>query len=471
MNARGFLRRLFRVKEETFTPLNASEGGLLPLTQFNYARAIRDGIDSNVVMAPIQWLMRAFVEAEPVVERKMAGKPWAIVEDHQLAEDLQVPNPGYDGASLFQASVISYILDGNGYWIKRRNRFGGVVEYWYVPHWTIAPQIPSDGSRYITAYDYAPDGVFGGRPDVLPVSEVVHLRFGLDPRNTRKGISPLRPLMREVFTDEEAAHFSATLLRNMGVPGVVLSPKVSEYLPTQQEVTDTKEYMRNQFKGDNRGEPLVMGGPTDVVQFGFDPNRLTLASLRDIAEERVCAMLGVQAAVVGFGAGLQSTKVGATMRELRRLSWLQGVIPMQTAFARQLTRQLMPEYESLSTRWRVRFDTSGVSAFAEEETEKANRLRALTGAGIMRIDHAQEAAGVEVDPSQNVYLRPAGITVVREGDAALTKDDPKPAPASEPAGGATPDMPEDDVMKTAALVLARMKATSPPGNGTQGDVK
>jgi hypothetical protein len=33
----------------------------------------------------------------------------------------------------------------------------------------------------------------------------VHFRFGLDPDDPRKGYSPLKSVLREVFTDDEAA--------------------------------------------------------------------------------------------------------------------------------------------------------------------------------------------------------------------------------------------------------------------------
>ena len=51
----------------------------------------------------------------------------------------------------------------------------------------------------------------------------MHFRFGLDPENDRKGRSPLAGVLREVFTDDEAANYTASLLRNMGVPGIIVS--------------------------------------------------------------------------------------------------------------------------------------------------------------------------------------------------------------------------------------------------------
>lgn len=381
------------------------------------------GLASNVVMAPVLWIMRTFTEAQAVVEHRLASGVWRQAIDHGLEQLLDRPNEAYDGDVMMKAACISYVLAGNAYWRKVRNRFGDVIALWYIPHWLIQPRWPPDGSAFISHYDYAHGH---GPPERLLPRDLVHLRFGLDPENTRLGYSPLKPLLREVFSDDDAGRFTATILENMGVPGLIMSPKEG-YKPNADEVTKLREYLKVAFSGSRRGEPMVMGVPTETTQFGFDPNKLMLTNLRDIAEERVCAMLGIPAAVVGFGSGLQSTRVGATMRELRRLAWVQCLIPMEKSIAKQLTAQLLPDFVSQTRRFRVRFDTSGVSAFQEEEDLRAARIAKLVGTGVLRIDRAQDILGLEVDDTQRVYLRPAA-------SIAVGPDAPTAPPATQIQG-------------------------------------
>jgi phage portal protein BeeE len=267
----------------------------------------------------------------------------------------------------------------------------------------VEPKWPQGGSVFISHYEYRPAGL--GGTIVFPVDDVVHFRFGLDPRNTRLGMSQLKPVLREVFTDEEAATFSAAILGNMGVPGGVISPASKDALPNQDDIDRMKEHMKG-FRGERRGEWLVVGSPTEIKQFGFDPNNLTLGNLRDIAEERVCAALGVPAAVVGFGSGLQQTKVGATMRELRREAWDSCIRPMQNDMGKQLTRQALPDFVTQLKRFRVRFDASDFSASQEAESEKTERAARLVESGILRVDRAQAMLRLEVDPSRAIYLGP-----------------------------------------------------------------
>jgi HK97 family phage portal protein len=409
-------------KADDFIPASTEWTDPLPATRYPYGREVGKGLDSNVIMSPVLWIIRNFTEAAPVVQRLTSGE-WRDTAEHPLTVRLAEPNAFYDGDQLFKATLISYLLDGNAYWLKVRNVFGAVVELWYLPHFLIEPKWPRDGSEFITHYEYRP---FGSQPIELPVRDVVHLRYGLDPRNTRKGYASLKPLVREIYTDDEAANFSASILRNMGVPGGMIAPKGSDALPSAEDVEAMKDYMKSAFTGDRRGEWLVLGQPTETEQFGFDPNRLMLTNLRDIVEERVCAALGIPAAVVGFGAGLQQTKVGATMKELRRLAWVSCIIPHQTTLARQVTRQLMPDFQSQQRRFRLAFDTSGVSAFVEEELERARRVALLVEKGVVMVADGQEMLDLPPDPTQRVYLRPANVVAVKPGE------EPEPSPNGGP---------------------------------------
>ena len=393
-------------------------GGSLPRTAYNYGRDLRRGLDSNVIMAPVAWIMRTFTEALPVVEEKKDDR-WRTVDGHPLTALLSRPNLFYDDDALFKALVISYCLDGNGYVIKKRNVIGEVMAIWYAPHWLIEPKWPDDGSAFISHYEYKPGN--GATIPLLP-RDVIHLRFGLDPRNPRLGFSPLRPLLREVFTDEEASNFAASVLRNQGFPGVVISPKEGSSMKREQAESLKAKFIQN-FTGDKRGEPFVATLPTDIKTFGFDSNQINLAGLRDITEERVCALFGLPAAVVGFGAGLQQTKVGATMRELVRLARVNVINPMARTVAKTLTRQLLVDFEPPTRTSRVRFDMSEVSVFQEDETEREQRILARVDGGLMQVADAQEQLGLDIDETQKVYLRDSNkIAVASNKNPTLAQE-------------------------------------------------
>ena len=178
---------------------------------------------NSAVWVCLNWLALSLPDAPPQVSKvnPKSGVETPVV-GHPLIALLKKPNKWYSGRALMAATVISMMTDGNAYWHKVRDRSGKVIELWYIPHWLMIPRWPLDGSEFISHYDYT---VNGRTVEVLP-SEVVHLRYLVDPENVRKGKGPLRPVYQEVLSDDEGTNYTLSLLTNMGIPGVVISPDV-----------------------------------------------------------------------------------------------------------------------------------------------------------------------------------------------------------------------------------------------------
>lgn len=389
--------------------------GFLARTRFDYAKEVGTGIDSSVVTAPVQWIQRAFPEARFRVMRGRGDESQEIL-DHALADLIARPNPFYGSQHLWAATIFSWCVAGNAYWFKIRNGAGRVSELWWVAPWLVAPKWPADGSAFITHYEYKPGG--GAPPVDLDPDDVVHFRHGIDPGNPRLGLSPLHGTLREIFMDLESSNFVASLLRNLGVPGVVISPDGGA-AADPEDVEAVKTWFRESFGGDRRGAPLVMGGATKVQEYGFDPQKMDLSTARDVAEERVCASLGIPAAVVGFGAGLQTAKVGATMGELRKLAWTNGVMPLQRSLADELDRSLLPDFEtgrgSRRQPLRTEFDASEVIALEEDLLKRAQRWNEMIRGGWAEVAEGRDALGLDVDDSHRVFLRPFSAIEVPAG--------------------------------------------------------
>lgn len=388
------------------------QGGLvwrfLPRTRFDYAAEVGDGLGSSVLMAPVLWICRNFPSA-PV---QVLDADSAPIEDHPMVRLLRRPNPHYSGRTLWKATQLSLGLSGNGYWIKVWNRAGSsVVQVWYAPHWMMEPRSPDTamvappadtklGDDFISHYEYSVEGqIFA-----LRIEDVVHFRDGLDPNEPRKGLSPLGSLFREIFTDDEAANFSASLLKNLGVPGLIVSPK-GEHSPSPDDVQATKEFVDEEFSGDRRGKPMTMSGPTEVSQFGFSPEQMTLRELRRIPEERATAIHGVPAIVAGLGAGLDRSTF-ANFAEAREAAYEEKIIPSQDEAAEELRHQLLPDFGEEWERQEVAFDRSQVRVLQEDENKKAERVRGLWVDGGITRKELREALRMEASDADDVYRMP-----------------------------------------------------------------
>lgn len=383
-------------------------GALIRRTRFDYRKEVGDFLDASVVMAPVQWVQRALPEA--VLKVRRVGRDGKIEEiaDNPMLALIQNPNPFYADIVLWWGAVLSLLLDGNAYWMIVRNGVGRPAQLWYIPHWMLEPKWPEGGNEFISHYRYTPGGGVAGY-DVDP-ADVVHFRYGINPRNMRKGLSPIDSVIREIFMDMESSNFVAALLRNMGVPGIVIAPKGGT-MPNPADVEATKAYVNSQFGGDRRGTALVLGAPTEVSQFGFNPQQMNMSEARDIAEERVCAGIGIPAAVVGFGAGLQSTKVGATMEQMGKQAWQNGVLPIMKLIADELKRSLLPLFGKADG-LDVFFDVSDVPAMQEDEDKRSARLTKELEAGAITLYEWRVALGHDADDSHKYYLRKISVIEV-----------------------------------------------------------
>lgn len=364
---------------------------------FDYLKDVGDGTGSSTVMAPLLWIARTFPEA-PVAMWRDDGGTEVQVSDHPLLRLLRRPNPFYSGPMLWMATLIDWFVDGNSYWLKIRDKGGRVAELWWCPTSTMEPKGTDD--VFITHYEYRP----GNEAINIPVRDVVHFRFGLDGDDPRKGRAALKSVLREVFTDDEAANFTASLLRNMGVPGLMVSPD-SENISTPADALATKAFIQEQFTGDRRGGAIVMTAATKVQQFGFSPEQLLLKELRRIPEERVTAVLGVPAIVAGLGAGLDRSTF-SNFSEAREAAYEQTIIPTQKTLGEDIWFQLLPDFELQDDiwLWRVGFDLANVRVLQPDQDKLVARLDVgIRGGWVMRSE-GRRTMGWPVTAADDVYM-------------------------------------------------------------------
>jgi HK97 family phage portal protein len=374
-------------------------------------------MESSAVAAVVLWFARNFPEAPPAL---WAVDPGNGEEEqshaHGLLRLLQRPNQHYTGPILWWATTIDWMVNGEAYWIVVPNRGGTPVELWWTPSWQMKPRgSETDPGTFIDHYEYSVDGA----PYRLDPKYVVHFRYGLDPENPRRGRSPLSSVLREVFTDNEAADFTASLLRNMGIPGLLVSPHQAVEL-SDEEAEATKVALMDKFAGEKRGEPLVMTKATEVKQFGFSPEQLLLRELRRIPEERVSAVTGIPAVVAGLGAGLERSTF-TNMAEAREAAYENGLIPSQKILGEDVRFQLLPLFGENPYVWRFGFDLSKVRVLQEDLYRLAQRHAMGVRDGIEMVAEARRALGLEVEEDRdNVFLRQASqVQVPADGSTPL----------------------------------------------------
>ncbi len=383
----------------------------MPRTRFNYEREV-NGYQSSIIMACVGWIQRTFPEAPVMVQKRGPDDEWVSVPDSPVLSLLDNPNPYYDGLLLQSALIADLAISGNAYLMKVRSGASRPVQLWWTPSTLLEPKWPQDGSVFLSHYDYTP----GGHQVSIDPKDLIHYRLGIDPDNLRKGRSPLQSLLREVFTDDEAANMTATLLRNLGVPGLLISPDKDSSV-SAQDAEAVKQYVKERTTGDRRGEPMIIGAPTHVEAFGFNPQQMDMKQLRRIPEERISAVLGVPAIVAGLGAGLDRSTF-SNMAEAREMAYESGIIPLQRIVGSQTKHQLLSDFvdEVDLVNWRVAYDLSEIRVLQEDEDKLSARTVAQVNGGVCKVIDAQRILGLPEDDTQDFYLRNFSSLTVRSGE-------------------------------------------------------
>src|SRR5215467_3165847 len=219
-----------------------------------------------------------------------------------LQQLLTKPNPSLTNLELWFWTSWAKHTDGNAYLRKIRSgneRTGNVVELWPLSPTKVKPITAANSTNFIDAYryTYAPS-----KWEDIPPENIVHFKLGIDDQDMRLGLAPIKRLVREIASDSSATQFTDALLRNFGIPGLVVTIPQNAVLGEEQ-AEQIKQKLETRFGYENRGNVGVLTAGATISQFGFSPDQLNLKELHDVPETRICAVMGVPPVIAGLSAG------------------------------------------------------------------------------------------------------------------------------------------------------------------------
>jgi HK97 family phage portal protein len=346
-----------------------------------YGAAIKDPLHTPLIMAAVQWLCRTINEPKlKLVKRDDQDRVIKVRNKHHVLKLVKDPNPFYDGMTMMKGLATSWDLNGNAYLLKWRDPETLRVEWLtYEPHYSIRARWYGDNVFSRNQVTYADKNKFVAfyeiyRPNEYRVSgewvrvetdDVIHFRDGLDPLNPHYGINKLACLLAELYTDQQRAYFSATVLSNIGMIPFVISPRETGQSINEQQANKLKEDLKLRSQG-QKGEPIVAGRAIRIDELGFSPEDMDLKAMAAIPEERVASVIGPNSYVLGF---IPENSVYTNFLEARRDAYESFLIPLQNYFATQLTKDLLREF-ILDETQNLEYDYSDVYAMLEWQMKR-----------------------------------------------------------------------------------------------------
>lgn len=375
------------------------------------------GDGNSAVYACLQAIATALAEPPLRAYRDWPGE--RVKQDGTpFAQLLARPNP-----NLTMAQLLGYIsnclhIDGNAYWRKLRagdDLTGNVVEVWPISPSALKPVTERGSGDFISYYRYY---VRPGIYEDIPPENIVHFRMGIDDADHRLGCAPLKRLVREVSSDEQATRYADRLLSNLAINGLSLewdkdAPPIDK--PTADEL---KARISAAYGGDNVGSVSVLSPGAKLVQHGFSPEQMDMKTLHRVPEERIAAVLGIPAVVAGLGAGLDRATY-SNFAEAREAFTEMKLIPTWRAIEDSVTMALAPDFTS-ERDVRAAFDLADVRALQADEDARATRLQIYVAAGILDVDEARAEIGrAPRSPARPADAAPGGSPPATRSRAPL----------------------------------------------------
>jgi HK97 family phage portal protein len=396
----------------------------LPNQKILNFRKIGDGLTNSAVSAVIRSMGRAYGEPTMREYERVDGQD-RIVEDSEVTALIANPNPHMEPEMVWLYAVAAISTTGAGYLHKVRNLMGDIIQLWPLYPEFVTPVTPQDGSEFLSGWKYTPPG---GQQHDVPAEDMIQLRWEMARHDFRLGHAPLQDVLLEVLQDHEAAEFSTALLTNLGVPGVVLSPKDPD-----DRISDPKQVaadFQSKFTGTKRGEPFVGGAALNVETVSFSPKDMDLTALRRVPEERISAVLGWPAILAGLGAGLTATSGRGESSTLREDAIESTLIPLWKLAGRQLTRQLLHDEKSFGPpklNHSLQMDLTQVRALKKDEKDEVDKIDTAVTGGWATVGEARTLIGLPVQPSHDVFLRNISTFPVGEAEDPTVIADGEPS--------------------------------------------
>lgn len=378
-----------------------------PIRDFNMKTIVDFGYSNSAVYSVLRLYAESFPEPELHVHEEQTNGDQVMIPDHDMRALIAQPNEFMDEDALAEFAITYQGLGGNIYLWKERDQLGVPIGLWPFHDGMMHPVLHP--TKWISSY--ALDVEASGRREqlLIPPSEIIHLRWGVDPRQPQVGMSPMFAASRAIDMDTEYLRYQHALAHNDAVPRTVIKTRLGY---NDDKLKQLKDQWKQRFGGNNRGDVAFLNDPdAEIMRIGSSLQELAVEAIHNIPESRVAAVYG--GAPVGFLAGLNVHLQRSTFsnyEEAERAFHRRILTVKWRAFEGGLTRGLRADF-NLPPSMSLRYDLSRVAALAGERQAQQAHAREMYTSGTWSRNESRAATG-QRPLAEDVILEPGNSLAV-----------------------------------------------------------
>ncbi len=303
--------------------------------------------------------------------------------NHPLQRLLDRPNDVWDGGQMLRAVESRLALWGSAYVVMARDADGVPKEMWPLRPDEVRV-VADDSDRTVRGFIHQ---TADGRVAYLPEEMLWFRRF--NPMRGFEGFSSMAPARLAVDMGSEALRFNRRFYINSAMPSDMVI--TTDDNPSQDQIERLLETWEMRLVDpDQAYKPIVLSGGIDMKRLGSNHSEMEFIAALQWSVEEVSRAFGVPKV---FLSEFEDATL-ANVRTMEQFLWRNTVIPELKMLEDGINQRLAPHFARFPNELVVRFNLSDVEAVQESQSERADRLATLVGAGIMTVEEARREVGV-----------------------------------------------------------------------------
>lgn len=467
---RGAIRGFRQPDTPIILPPNAGEQKEYPLpliwnmitpsrgmwSLIDYEAYAREGFSQNeIIYSAIKYKWDSVSQA-PLSVYKGSPSKAILVEDgtSDLSKLAERPNEFMGAIQFMQFNILYLNLHGNAFIY-----FKDVPPYGLYPLRPDRVQIVPDKNKRILGYLYFPDGTSVEKAVPIPAKNMLHIKTPnpYDPlEGLGYGLSPLSAAARSADVDNRMTGFLGEFFARNGIMGggVIELPDAID----EDEIAKLRAQFMEAYGGASKwGKPIVVdaGGSYKPLSMTFSEMALDNVDYRNI--RRVTSVFGVDAKLLGLDSAASTYN---NMGEAENAFWTRVMITELRMFEEELRYKV-----HIGTgKEFMRFDVSGIPAFAEDTTSQVDNYTKLV-ASFVPPNVAAKVAGLELEPIEggDESYMPTSLQPVK-----IALNPPAPAPSNSPFGNGAQE--EGEIAETDTQETPKVPADEDAEKGLNPDL-
>lgn len=387
-----------------------------------------------------------------VLKREDKNGIWRPVENAAYSPVLRRPNHYQLPHQFREAWILSKLMHGNTYILKRRDERNVVTALYVLDPCRVMPMVADSGDvfyqvNYPTSANLLPDN-YPAEKLTIPARDIIHDRMNAF-HHQLVGVPPLCAAHWPAVKNLKILRSSADFFGNHAQPGGILTAPAGL---SESDAEALKQYWTTNYGGQNSGKVAVIGADMKFTSFAMKSADSQLVEQMRYSDEQICQPFGVKPYKIGIGqvpGGWKSDDVNVEY-------FGDALSPLVEAM-----ENLLDEGLSISRPLGVELDSSPL--WRMDEGKQAEVESKLVGGKIKTPDEAR----------QRLNLSPTGGGDTIWGQhqdyplgMLAERNDLNPAPAPAPAPTPEEDGPSEEVRRLSAelftlkaLDAARIEAT------------